>query len=253
MRRLSIVAFLASIAFGVGAPARADDKDDAKAIIEKAIKALGGEDKLGKFKASTWKGKGKVYIMKDVIEYTGKWAAQSPDRFSVAINADYKGTPFKQTQVLDGDKAYIKMNDEETMTRDKDGVAESRREYQLAWVPTTILPLRDKSYKLQTLGDEKIGDTIAAGLKVTGADGKHFRIYFDKKTGLPLKVEAKVKTMGGDEELDHEWLFSDYKEIQGVKRAMKLELRRDGKKFIEQTISDVKLAEKLDDKLFAKP
>jgi hypothetical protein len=252
MRKISTVAVLVGLALGVGAPARADDKDDAKAILDKAIKALGGEEKLSTFKAATWKGKGKVFAMDNEIEYSGEWAVQAPDRLRVVIKGEFMGQAFKRTQVLNGDKAYSKTSDEDTMTRDKDGVAESKRDFQMLWIPATILPLRGKAFKLETLGDEKIGDTPAVGLKVTGPGGKDFRIYFDKKTRLPIKMAAKVKAMGG-EEVDQEWLYSDFKEVQGIKKAMTVELKRDGKKFIEQKISDFKPAEKLDDKLFEKP
>jgi hypothetical protein len=247
------MALFVGLALGAGVPARADDKADAKAIVEKALKALGGEDKLGKLKSATWKAKGTLFLMDESIDYTGDWAAQSPDRLRVVIKGSFKGEKFTRTQILNGDKAYIKLNDGETETRGKDGVAESQREYRMLVIPAMILPLKDKGFKLQTLGEEKVGDTPAVGLKVTGPDGKDFRLYFDKKTGLPIKLAAKIKPMGGDDEIEQEWIYSDYKEVQGIKRAMKLELRREGKKFLEQTISDVKFAEKLDDKLFAKP
>ena len=40
-------------------PARADD-NDAKSILDKAINALGGEEKLGKANAFSWKAKGTI-------------------------------------------------------------------------------------------------------------------------------------------------------------------------------------------------
>ena len=41
-------------------PARADEATNA--VLDKAIKALGGEDKLGKLEAFSWKSKGKITI-----------------------------------------------------------------------------------------------------------------------------------------------------------------------------------------------
>ena len=73
----------------VVAPAcvRADDDAEMKALIEKAIKAHGGADKLSKQKATTMKFKGKIYAA-DGLDYTGELALQYPDRVRTDINFD---------------------------------------------------------------------------------------------------------------------------------------------------------------------
>ena len=65
----------ASLVMGLvlAAPAlvRADDDAEMKALIEKAIKAHGGADKLNKQKATTMKFKGKIYAVGDGLEPVG--------------------------------------------------------------------------------------------------------------------------------------------------------------------------------------
>ena len=68
MRR--IVCLAAALVVLTAGAARAEEKADSKAVIEKAIKAAGGEEKLAKFKAATFKMKGKWYGMGDGIDYT---------------------------------------------------------------------------------------------------------------------------------------------------------------------------------------
>ena len=58
MARFLGMVFVAVLVFGLGSATRAADDKEAKAILDKAIKALGGEEKLSKVKAATWKGKG---------------------------------------------------------------------------------------------------------------------------------------------------------------------------------------------------
>jgi hypothetical protein len=48
-------------------------------------------------------------------------------------------------------------------------------------------------------------------------------------------------------------LLSDYKRIDGVQQAMKVVTRRDGQPFMELEVTEIKLFEKLDDRVFAKP
>ncbi len=62
MRRFIGAVLVTVLVTGLGAPARAEDDKDTKAILDKAIKALGGEEKLSKVKAMTWKTKGKIII-----------------------------------------------------------------------------------------------------------------------------------------------------------------------------------------------
>ena len=65
-----------------------------------------------------------------------------------------------------------------------------------------------------------------------------------------LKVKAQDQ---GGKEVVQETVFSDYKEINGVKMPMKEVIKRDGKNFVDGETFDVRLVEKLDDKIFGKP
>ena len=73
---------------------------------------------------------------------------------------------------------------------------------------------------------------------MTGPDGKDFRLLFDKESGLPVRLEAKVIDFRG-EEFTQQTTYSDYKEFDGVKKATKIESKRDGEKFIEQEIIEL--------------
>src|SRR5207302_437956 len=68
----------------------------------------------------------------------------------------------------------------------------SPREVYLQLVPVTVLPLRGKGFKVKTAGEEKVGGKAAVVLEVTGPDSKDFKLSFDKESGLPVKMVAKV-------------------------------------------------------------
>jgi hypothetical protein len=105
---------------------------------------------------------------------------------------------------------------------------------------------------VQAAGEEKVGDKAAVKIKGTGPDDKEFTLYFDKETGLPLKMVAKVAGFMGGEFLQ-ETTYSDYKEMGGIKKAAKITATRDGAKFLNQEITDFKVVDKLDPKTFAEP
>jgi hypothetical protein len=105
---------------------------------------------------------------------------------------------------------------------------------------------------LAPAGEAKVGDQAAVVIRATPKDGREVRLSFDKDAGLLLKVEAQVKDARG-KEVKQEIFYSDYKEADGVKRAMKVRIEREDKPFIELDVTEYKPLEKLDDKTFEKP
>jgi hypothetical protein len=59
--------------------------------------------------------------------------------------------------------------------------------------------------------------------------------------------------MEGGNEKQQETLYSDYKEVGGIKHAMKLVINRDGKKYVDSEMSDIEVKDKIDAAQFEKP
>ena len=153
--------------------------------------------------------------------------------------------------VLSGDKGWRKFGDT-GMELDKDGVANEKRILYLQVIPVTLVPLKGKDFKVEAAGTEKVGDNPATVLKVTGPDGKDFKLYFDQKSGLPVKQVAKVIGFMG-EEFTQETTFGGYKDFGGIKKATKVVSKRDGQKFLSQEVTEFKVLDKVDPKTFAEP
>jgi len=233
----------------VTSPVRADDEDaKVRRVVAKAIKAHGGADKLKKFQASVSKSKGKFYGLGEAIEYTEEMSIQLPDRSRIDIDA----TNFKFVQVFKGDKGWQKIGDN-TIDMTKEQVAERQEEMRAA-VVSHLAALTDKAYELSALGDMKVGDRMAVGVRVQHKDHRDVSLFFDKENGLLLKSETRGKdTMNEGKEFASETFFSAYKKVEGVMVAHKIDIKRDGKQFVEAEMSEVKLSEKLDDSVFTKP
>src|SRR5262249_39365813 len=94
-------------------PARADDP--AQGVIDKAIKAVGGAEQLGKMNATMWKAKGLFYgFGPDGIPFTADFAFQRPDKFKSHIDSDFNGQKFEFTTVVNGDHAWRRMGTDTT-------------------------------------------------------------------------------------------------------------------------------------------
>ena len=153
--------------------------------------------------------------------------------------------------VLNGDKGWRKFGDNK-MDLDEDALANEKRRVYLQVIPSLLMPLKEKGFKLEAVAEEKVGDKPAAGIKVTGPDGKDFTLYFDKESGLPVKLVAKVVGFRGDE-FTQETTYKDYKEFDGIKKATKAESKRDGEDFIKSEITEFKVLDKVDPKTFSEP
>ena len=138
------------------------------------------------------------------------------------------------------------------MELDKDGVANEKRTLYLQVVPATLLPLKGKGFKVEAAKEEKVGGKPAAALKVTGPEGKDFKLYLDKESCLPVKLVVKVRGFMG-EDFTQETTFGGYKDFGGFKKATKVESKRDGEKFLTQEVTEFKALDKVDPKTFAPP
>jgi hypothetical protein len=235
---------------GLGSSARADDKD-AMAVVDKAIKAMGGEEKLAKIKAATWKAKGKMYFGGNETEITAKMTVQGLDQYRQEFEGEFGGNKIQGITVIAGDKGWRNFGDMKTEL-DKNGLAAMKRGVYLQIVPVTLVQLKEKGFKVEAAGEEKVGDKPAVKIKATGPDGKDFTLSFDKESGLPVKMVAKVVGFQG-QDVTQETIFSNYKEVDGIKKAMKIENKRDGEKFQDLEITEFKVLDKVDAKTFDEP
>jgi len=242
------LATLLAVILGLGwvGSARADDADKARAIIDKAIKAVGGAEKLAKYKGATFKDEGTYYGMGDGIPYKGTYATQGPDQFRMEIENAF-------IMVLNRDKGWTKMGGE-TKAMTKEQLASQQRSRRAEWIATLVPLIKDKSFKLETLDEIKVDDKPAVGVKVTGKGYPEVKLYFDKKTGLRVKSVYRNKVQEKKfKEAEEEIYYKDYKEVKGIQVPQKFVMKRDGKLFVDAKIKDWTPKEKLDDKEFAKP
>ena len=228
---------------------RADDKDTS-AILDKAIKALGGAEKLKKAESATWKTKATISFNGNDSDMTIQSTIQGLDHYRAEVEGNFGGNEFKGVVVLNGDKGWRVFG--EKMDMDADGLANEKRQVYLQAIPARILPLKEKGFKVEAAGEEKVGDKPAVAIKVTGPDGKDFKLYLDKESSLPVKLVAKVIGFGG-EEFTQETTYKDYKDFDGIKKATKADSKRDGEEFIKSEITEFKVLDKVDVKTFAEP
>ena len=140
MKRIFGIAFVAALASGYGTSILADD-EVAKATLDKAIKALGGEEKLAKLEAFTWKSKGKLIINGSDNNFNSHVTVQGFDQYRSEFEGEFNGNTVKGVTVLNGDKGWRKFGDQLT-EMNEDQVANEKRSIYLMVIPTTLVALK---------------------------------------------------------------------------------------------------------------
>ncbi len=247
MRRLALSLALSAVCFAGSARAA----DDARAVVDKAIQAVGGEEALGKFSATRWKSKGTLILGGGESPFTVDGLSQGIDKLHVAFEGDFGGNKVRGLTVVDGDRGWRKFG-EMLQPLDKGSLASEKRNTYLQVVPRILLPLRGEGFALKPAPDQAIGGKPVAVIVVTGPDAKEFTLSFDKESGLLVKLEAEVLGFGG-EEYTQETSFADYKEFDGVKLATKVTSLNDGERFVEQEYLEYKPAGAIAADAFAEP
>lgn len=243
---LSVIGLLAFLI-----PVRADEDAKLREIVARAIKVHGGSDNLKKLKGSVTKSKGKFHGLGEAVDYIGETSVQLPNRLRIEIYSKIGGQEFTYLQVIDGDKGWMKVGDMTTKLN-KDMLAEAKEQLNTENI-TQLVCLKDKSYELSPLGEVKVGDRPALGVRVQHKGYRDVNLFFDKEKGLLVKMETRGKDLMRGEEYTGTTKYSDYKKVRGVMVPHKIALQRDGKPFVESETTGVELSEKLDDSLFEKP
>jgi hypothetical protein len=228
----------------------AEPSAEALAIVDKAIKAHGAE-KAAKAKGHTWKAKGTMFMGEMKMEYKIEYVFTSPDKFRFDLDMDAGGMKVKITAATDGKVAW-----EQAPGQMREMTKEKQTEFEhTAYLMhlCEIYPLKDKAFTLIPIeGGEDEGQKFV-GIQVQRKDRRTVNLYFDKSTGLLGAATSKVIDEFSKKEVLQELRMTGYRDKDGIKVFDKLTIKRGGKDFLVEEMSEQKELKEVDEKLFAKP
>src|SRR5207253_1605637 len=96
--------------------------------------------------------------------------------------------------------------------------------------------LKDKSVELSPLGEVKVNDRPAVGVRIASKGHRDLNLYFDKETGLMAKIERQALDTQTMQMVTEERIIQEYQVVDGMKVAKKVLVNRDGKKFTEAEV-----------------
>ena len=119
--------------------------------------------------------------------------------------------------------------------------------------PRAWLRLKDPAYTLAPLGERRVGDRLVFGIALKAPNAPEEKCFFDKETGLLIKVEQMISYPQGDRRELEETFYGGYKAVAGVPVARAITKKRDGKTTQQIEVVEFRVADKLEARLFQKP
>jgi hypothetical protein len=231
---------------------RADDAADARAVIERAVKAHGL--KAGGTPAvTTWKEKIALDGLGQALDLDTEWTVQAPDKLRLQMTVTVQGQAIDLLIVLNGEKMWFVANGL-LQESPPPMLSEMLTDMNRMWATSLTPLLAGDEFQLATAKEKVVNGKPAAGVAVRNGKRPVVTLYFDKATGLLVKREATVKDPAADDkEVLEEVVVSDYKEAGGRKYHTKVVVTRDGKPFYRSDVSMPRAVERPDPKLFARP
>jgi len=223
----------------------ADDYEALKPLIERGLASAGGREVLTKRAGTTLNLSGTYHAGGNAAQFTGQLARQRGTAMRVDIAGVY-------LMVFDGQQGWVVMNGN-TAELDKDQADAIRADLHVDHV-ASLLPLGTPGYRVTKLPEAVVDGQPTTGLRVEKEGQRTVELWLSKETGLVLKRVNQVRsTELGGMLVNEETIYSQFQTHDGVKSATRSVAHRDGQKYIELEVTDVKHPEAVPNTQFQKP
>jgi hypothetical protein len=235
--------------------ARAQDKEG-PALVEKAVKAHGGKENILKLRVATvkftLKGTRPGLPLGGATDITVEETYQLPRQIKKVITGKQGPLPIKLAWAIDGDKVWIQDSDGEVKVQKWD--QDNENSFRAYLVMEQLARLSPDEYAMTALGESDVKGHKVLGVRVRSDKLRYDAdLFFDKATGLLRAMKSKNTHPISKKEILGESVFTDYKEVDGVKLFGTQVMAMDGKQAAEIRVSEVRFFKKLDGSVFAQP
>jgi hypothetical protein len=221
MPRLTLLALILASWTAAGSLKAADDP---RALIERAIGAVGGRDVLKQKVAVKLKIKGTLQAGGDLsVPIEAEDLTQPGGRSRMTLGFEVGGMKQQMVIVLDGKKSWRSTEGAVTDFTPEEVQDLESSSYRDRVMGLVELP-EDKAFTLAPLAEIKVAGRPALGVKVSHKGQPDMSLYFDKESGLLVKSSYRGKQLGLGNEVLHETVVGDYRDPDlgaAAERALK--------------------------------
>jgi hypothetical protein len=244
----SIAAFALTLALASSATAQ----DTAHAMIQRAIVAHGGQQRLSSVRADKVKIKGTLHLGLSSVPFTDELTVQAPEQFKSIVRITEGGRTRTIVHILDGLKATITV-DGQPQTVVGSNIAQMRQTLQLDQAMKLVPLLIDPAFRIEHVGEFQYNGRVVVGVRVTGRGQRDLRLYFDRETALLVKSDFLLDGPAGGKDVRQEAFYADYRDVGGYLRPGRVTVFRDGKKVMEADLVEARHFDHIDPREFQGP
>jgi outer membrane lipoprotein-sorting protein len=237
LRALTLILSLTFL-FCVQASAQTVDE-----LIKKSIDAQGGAEKLKAVKSIKVTGK----VIQQGIEIPITIQQKRPAM--VRIDVTFQGKT--QTSAYDGEVGWKTNPFQGSPDPEKVAGDELKELQEQSDMDGPLVDYKAKGHTVELIGKEDMEGTPVYKLKLTLKNGDVRNIYLDAENSLPLKVNLKRKTPGGEIEADQ--YVGNYKQVNGVMTPFSIETKIGGQTVSQIAFDKFEMDVPIDDSVFKMP
>jgi hypothetical protein len=222
--------------------------ENARSVVQQAIKAHGGEANLKKTLRGSLRGKvtadptPAVHSDADFEE-----TFELPTRYRRNVKGEGNGMKFSMEYAVTDGQGWLRQGD-----RNPIDFKVPKLPIERHWNTMTLPGLLEAKYKLSMVDKVETEAGIAIGIRIESEQANSV-LYFHESKGLLLKARKVMHLPLMSKEGEVEVIYSDYKQVDKIMFPMKLTSMVEGKKIIEVTLTETKFLDKVDDRVFDKP
>src|SRR5262249_18570203 len=151
-----------------------------------------------KYQASTSAFKAVLLVSGMELSLSGTVKEQAPDKLRIESSMKVAGEDHSFMQVVNGSKGWMAIDGNDT-EMPKEALTQARQQVHVRQL-ASLRALSGPGTKVTALGASKVEDTPVVGLHVVSDGFSDVNLYFDKDSGLLVKLETKgIDPMGGGE------------------------------------------------------
>jgi hypothetical protein len=249
MRIVSTAALLV-LAFPCAIESRAGEKEEAITLLESAVKAHGGADKLAKASRIIRKGTGVVTAFGKDMPFTDDLQAVLPNQLYFRVEAGTPPNTARLAFIINLDKGWQDNGGVFSELPD-DRVKEMLEEAHVLEAMILVPLLKDSGNQFSLLAEDKVNESPAVGILIKNKAHTDLKLYFDKKDHRLVRIGRHAKEAGVD--VDKEYYYAEHKEVDGILMPFKIVEKINGRKYTELNVSSFKFPDKIDASVFKQP
>lgn len=230
----------------------AEESDEARATIKRAVTAAGGKEKLAHLLNRKTKSKG-VFFVGDgkPVSFTSESWVALPLRFKGVMRLERGSEFLERVRVLNVDMAWEHVEGK-TARLDANTTKAFKESQHYALILMLYPLLEDPQFSLKYLGEERIGGRMAIGITVSAKGRPNFSLFVDKKSNLVVKTSTRGRDFPLDDALT-EISLDKHREIAGVIQPSRRTYFRDGVRYAEDEVLEMEPLARIDPSLFREP